>query len=393
MPKRKLKVVIDSDSDSSSQSEVTYQQKTVNKKTLVTSSDDDKDIEQDVQIKRAASRRKAKLASTISSDNENDADNSMQNTTTSILQQSNMIAEDMVQRRQRLQRMSNKLNPRANGSKDVSDANDCTSDLEESTCEEDQEDLSFYDSVNQQLSSTIENQIDHWQSPLRNQSVEYLFALYVQVLACQSYDPQFIQSLDRCSEEDAQYLVAVDKIENSIRDVKDGFVKSQVWRGVFLEDLNSLPYVHTVPLYERLDEMCEICHRDRVVSMELTLHGREYNHRTFGTYHDHVSQQLNSQSDLSQSEIDNGNDEDAEETCVSYKGGIACVDRVLAYHCLQHYSYTLFHDVVQELARIGAKNPSLDFDAKLGQLMASNIIDVWLTEYKTLIEDVRYNTN
>lgn len=45
--------------------------------------------------------------------------------------------------------MSNKLNPRANGSIDVSDADDSTSDLEEYTCEEDQEDLSFYDNVNQ----------------------------------------------------------------------------------------------------------------------------------------------------------------------------------------------------------------------------------------------------
>ncbi|KAI3642429.1 hypothetical protein MP228_011984 [Amoeboaphelidium protococcarum] len=390
MPKRKLKVVVDSDSDTSSYNEVTHQQKTVNKKSLVASSDDD---EQDVQIKRAASRRKAKLASTISSDNENDADNSMKNSTAQQTV-SNMKAADMVQRRQLLQKMSNKLNPRANGSIDVSDADDSTSDLEESTCEEDQDDLSFYDNVNQQLSSTIENQVDHYQSPLRNQSVEYLFALYIQVLACQSYDPQFIQSLDRYSEEDAQYLVAIDKVENSIRDVKDGFVKSQVWRGVFLEDLNCLPYVNTVPLYERLDEMCEICHRDRVVSMELTLHGREYDHRTFGTFLDDVSgQQFNQQSDLGWSEIDNGNDEDAEETLVSYKGGIACVDRVLAYHRLQHYSFTLFHDVVQELDRIGAKNPSLDFDAKLGQLMASSLIDVWLTEYKTLIEDVRYNTN
>ncbi|KAI3647677.1 hypothetical protein MP228_007898 [Amoeboaphelidium protococcarum] len=364
MPKRKLRVVVDSDSDTSSYNEVAHQQKTVNNKSLVTNSDDN---EQDVQIKRAASRRKAKLASTISSDNENGVDILMKNSTAQQTV-SNMKAEDMVQRRQRLQKMSNKLNPRANGSIDVSDADDSTSDLEESTCEEDQEDLSFYDNVNQQLSSTIENQIDHYQSPLRNQSVEYLFALYVQVLACQSYDPQFIQSLDRYSEQDAQYLVAIDKVENSIRDVKDGFVKSQVWRGVFLEDLNSLPYVHTVPLYERLDEMCEICHRDRVVSMELTLHGREYNHRTFDTYHDDVSgQQFNSQSDLGQSEIDNGYDEDVEETSVSYKGGIACVDRVLAYHRLQHYSYTLFHDVVQELDRIGAKNPSLDFDAKLGQ--------------------------
>ncbi|KAI3631077.1 hypothetical protein MIR68_010567 [Amoeboaphelidium protococcarum] len=390
MPKRKLKVVVDSDSDTSSYNEVTHQQKTVNKKSLVTNSDDD---EQDVQIKRAASRRKAKLASTISSDNENDADNSMKNSTAQQTV-SNMKAADMAQRRQRLQKMSNKLNPRSNGSIDVSDADDSTSDLEESTCEEDQEDLSFYDNVNQQLSSTIENQIDHYYSPLRNQSVEYLFALYVQVLACQSFDPQFIQSLDRYSEEDAQYLVAIDKVENSIRDVKDGFVKSQVWRGVFLEDLNSLPYVNTVPMYERLDEMCEICHRDRVVSMELTLHGREYDHRTFDTYLDDVSgQQFDSQSDLGQSEIVNGYDEDVEETSVSYKGGIACVDRVLAYHRLQHYSYTLFHDVVQELERIGAKNPSLDFDAKLGLLMASSLIDVWLTEYKTLIEDVRYNTN
>lgn len=149
---------------------------------------------------------------------------------------------------------------------------------------------------------------------------------------------------------------AVRTIQDQLNSLKYSFLTSNAWSAEFKSELESLPEyeVHDIDH----GGICDVCNRKgRVATMCITLSGKPYSRTTFEP------------------------GRNSKHTSVTYNTGRFCETRVQLYHRLHHY-FKYLYNMIKGAADVSTPDPPT---------LSTNpdSVQVLFTEYETMIEDVQ----